>query len=301
MGRHSGVPPAGARLPDDPSGRRPAPGRGESHDVLVWRGEPEPEPEPPKKGAKTALVAAASLVVAVGLVAGGIRLLSGGRTGDVVVEPLRANCAASCPSTRQDEPVSIDGFVPTGDPVLDPTTSSSPSATPSPSATATAGRTPTPAVTRTRAGGSTTGGGHTGPSTTPNSPSSGGGVAPPSGGGPSAPPTAPASAPATQPSATKQVSVNVRLLSQHGGTYYMQVDVRNDAVDLQSWTITLPVEGRVRSVNPRGRDNGDGTVTISSTNRLPRGSQTMGAIVTVRGSYRAPSGCALSDGTCTVK
>jgi hypothetical protein len=312
MGRHSGGPQAGAGLPDFPDDPATAPtgrghltpgdplgsGTGESREFLGsgWRDEPEP----PRSSRRPVLLAAASVVVAVGLVAGGVRLMSGHRTGDVVLEPLGATCAPTCLGTRHDAPVSIDGFLATDEPA-DPTASAGATPSASASAKATPGRTPSPGATPAPPGGSTTGGATAGPTTTPNSPASGGVAVPPSGGGSSAHASAPPSSPATQPAATKQVSVNVRLASQGGGGYTVQLDIRNEAADLPSWTVALPVSGDVAAVGARYWTQApDGTLSIRSTQPLARGRQTT-VVFYAEGSYRAPGGCTLSGGACTVR
>jgi hypothetical protein len=260
--------------------------------------------EPSKGLRRLALVSGVSVVLTLGLIIGGVRVLSG-RT-ELTVQPLGASCAApgQCRTERTADTIPTDSRQ-TSDGPASPAPTVSAGQTPLGSHSATPGPTPSLATSTTASaapgttpvtepGDSPTRTVTQTPETTPSasSPVLVAVPPPPSDGGASAPAT-------TQPAASARVRVSVRLLSQRRGEYYAQVTVHNEAADLSSWTVGLPLEGSDMEVWVEHGEQQGNTLAISSSQPLRSGRDST-VIVSARGSFRAPGGCTLAGGECTV-
>jgi hypothetical protein len=251
---------------------------------------------------RLALVSGVSVVLTLGLIVGGVQVLSG-RT-ELTVQPLGASCAApgQCRTERTADTLPADGRETTDGPASPAPTvsagqtprgshSATPGPTPSPTAGTTApaapgttpvtepGDSPTRVVTQT-------------PETTPSASSPVLGAAPPSDGGASAPAS-------TQPAVSARVRVSVRLSWQVGDRYSAQVTVDNEAADLSSWAVNLPLGGEItKAFSTQGGVEAQGNTIVSS--RTLRSGRDITVYVYGRGSFRAPVGCTLTGGECTV-
>ncbi|GII31675.1 hypothetical protein [Planotetraspora mira] len=258
----------------------------------------------PSKGLRRlALVSGVSVVLTLGLIVGGVRVLSG-RT-ELTVQPSGASCAApnQCSAEQAADTVPTDGRQTSDGPASpaptisagqtplvshsatpgvtpSPATSTTTSATPGTTAVPEPGNSPTRAVTQTPAG------------TTPSASSPVLGAAPPP---PS--PDGGASVPATtQPAAPNRVRVSVELFSRG---YRAEVTVHNEAADLDSWAVDLPLGAKIAGAySNQGGVKTQGSTIVSS--RPLRSGRDITVTIFGYGSFRSPGGCSLAGGECTV-
>ncbi|MEW9534060.1 hypothetical protein [Microbispora sp. NPDC049125] len=299
------------------------------------------EPRPPRRLRRMALISGFSVVLAVGLTVGGVKLAAG-RTA-LTMEPPSSECAtaAQCDSapggtlaaggvTAPAAPGTFgapDSAAPlpgdTGDLGSDagPTSSASPSALPS------AGDAPAGAGTPTTPGSRTTkasGGKHTrepsatgSPAGVPDDTSASSDDSPVSGGdspadtGSSAaaggttgddadtPMAADADDPQARADAPGDVSVDFAVTGRDRRGYAAQLAVRNEGAALSSWTIELPVGGRVTGVEGADWRQDGGTLVVTSGDPLTEGGELRIAFDAV-GDPRTPGECVLAGGDCAV-
>ncbi|GAA4578346.1 hypothetical protein GCM10023194_00990 [Planotetraspora phitsanulokensis] len=321
MGRHAAEHPAGTgqpQLPDEGANTVVRPGdlaaRRQEGDEARRSGflgsglssAPSPGDDSSKGLRRLALVSGVSVVLTLGLIVGGVQVLSG-RT-ELTVQSLGTNCAApgQCDTERTADSAPTDDHQ-TGDGSASSTPSASAGRTPPGSRSATPGSTPsvTAGTTASATPGTTPA---TGPGDSPTrdvttqSPET-----PPSASAPvvAAPPPPPPSddgqsePETTQPAASDRVRVSVRLDWQAGGWYGAKVTVHNEADDLSSWTVGLPLEGSAVQVGADHWDQNGNTLSIGSDRKLRSGRDTTVSL-TFRGRFQAPGGCTLAGGECTV-
>ncbi|GAA4571168.1 hypothetical protein [Planotetraspora kaengkrachanensis] len=320
MGRHAAEHPAGTgqpHLPDEGANTAVRSGdlaerRQEGHDThrsgFLGSGlsSGSGSGDDSSKGLRRlALVSGVSVVLTLGLIIGGVQVLSG-RT-ELTVQASDSSCAAP---GQCDTEQTADSAPTEDDPAGDGPASSAPTAsagrTPVGSRSATPGTTPsvTAGTTAPATPGTTPAGAPAGsptrdvtqsPVTTPSASTPVDAApppAPPSGDGGSEPE-------ATQPAASDRVRVSVRLDWQAGGWYGAKVTVHNEADDLSSWTVALPLEGSAVQVGAEHWDQDGDTLSIGSSRSLRSGRDTTVSL-TFRGRFQAPGGCTLAGGECTV-
>ncbi|GAA1310235.1 hypothetical protein Psi02_40220 [Planotetraspora silvatica] len=312
MGRHAAEHQGGAGhppLPDDGTSAAirsgdPAEGRQEGEQTrrsAGLSGDAALGDAPSKGLRRLALVSGVSVVLTLGLIVGGVRVLSG-RT-ELTVQSSGASCAApdQCRAERTADTAPTDGRRTSDGPASPtptisagqtprgshsatpgvtpgPVTSTTASATPGTTAVPEPGESPTRAVTQT-------------PGTTPSASSPVLGAAPP----PS--PDGEASVPATtQPAAPNRVRVSVELFSRG---YRAEVTVHNEAADLDSWAVDLPLGAKIAGAysTQGGVDTRGNTITSS---RPLRSGRDITVTIYGFGSFRSPGGCSLAGGECTV-
>ncbi|ETK31802.1 hypothetical protein [Microbispora sp. ATCC PTA-5024] len=296
------------------------------------------EPQPPRRLRRLALVSGLSVLLAVGVTAGGVRLMAG-RTA-LTLEPPHAGCGTACPATpgvlalgggsggadASGSPDDVSSDDATGD--AGATAPPSAPSTPIPTATS-----PSAQHTRARAQGTTPSHAPAKGDSRPTSddassgsdgaPDSGdtstgttgdGGDATPSGsagdstgGGDASPDAADQAADqgagqdTTLQAGVSAGSVSLRfaVTRRDGNGYAAELSIRNQAAALGSWSVEIPVGGEVADVQgAEWRQSGD-TLVLSSSEPLAQGDD-------VRISFEADGDpqsldqCTLAGGECTV-
>ncbi|WP_405086737.1 hypothetical protein [Microbispora sp. NBC_01389] len=95
------------------------------------------------------------------------------------------------------------------------------------------------------------------------------------------------------------VRVTYAVTGRRGAAYTARLAVRNEGPALSSWTLRLPVGGRVIAVRGAAHWEQQGDTLVVTGEPLGESGE-IGVVFDAEGSSRAPAECALAEGTCAV-
>ncbi|WP_327047564.1 hypothetical protein OG320_06650 [Microbispora sp. NBC_01189] len=95
------------------------------------------------------------------------------------------------------------------------------------------------------------------------------------------------------------VRVTYAATGRRGAAYTARLAVRNEGPALSSWTLRLPVGGRVIAVRGAAHWEQQGDTLVVTGESFGEGGE-IGVVFDAEGSSRAPAECALAEGTCAV-